>query len=317
MRRSLPVLLLLVLSMTGVIPSDGKGQPFLDRRPLHRSRSVGAARPALPNNLPSVNCSWPHPVDKCRCNGSDVVMQFPPGDAPLWAPKIYQNENYDQSMYEAVMSGIKAARQHVGSMGPVSIFFWDKQPPWDVKRYSAIARAFCYTLERKNSSHCFDGLSMIKSAVLGEQQAENTDRSYGQYGNDPCPDGYPDEYTDYLEEPLIVFVNQIGSDLAYFATRGTHEYTHTFQAAYLPNISPAWLAEGSAEYNAYHEGARANVTGGPTRARDYPGYLGEEDDPVTFWWSMVTFSLEQQIQQSWLKKAPGLKLQEALVLYNC
>ena len=291
---------------------EAKRAPFVDRAPayLKRNRLARLGRfTVVPGDEKRANCTWPHPQGKdgCRCNGTDVVMQYPPGDAPSWKPKIYQNENYNKTRLKAVMLGIKAAREVVGSMAPVSLFFFDTQKKKSA--YDEISRAFCWTLSRENTTKCDEmtnEYSPVRQAERGEAAAFNTDRCYGNNDADPqCPDTPRSnmQYDEYIEEPVIVFVNVISDDadhLPYFATRGTHEYTHTFQSAYLPGMGPAWLAEGSAEFNAYHAGANA------TDGTGWPG----GDHPVTFHWSMVEYSLKEQIQGSWLKKAPNLKLQD-------
>ena len=171
---------------------------------------------------------------------------------------------------------------------------------------------------------------MDAQADMGSAASSNTARAYGM-----CPPTCKQEpvpYTIYLEEPLIDFINFMGiskdaAGVAYFATRGTHEYTHTFQAAYVPGLGPAWLMEGGAEYNAYHEGMNANISGCPPdvcppplrrqalgwplmRHADYPGYDGDSasdqmlrssDDPVypvTFWWQVPGWSMQHRLPHS-------------------
>ena len=291
---------------------EARRAPFVDRAPayLKRIRLARLGRfPVVPGDEKRPNCTWPHPQvkDGCRCNGTDVEMEYPPGDAPSWNPKIYQNDNYNQTRFEAVMLGINAAREVVGSMEPVSLFFFDKQERKSA--YDEISRAFCWTLRRENTTKCEEITnegSPVGQAERGEPAAFNADRYYGNNDAEPqCPftPRRRLQYDVYIEEPVLVFVNIISdaaNHLPYFATRGTHEYTHTFQSAYLPGMGPAWLAEGSAEFNAYHAGANAtDGTGWPVG-----------DSPITFHWSMVEGSLRGQIQGRWLKNAPSLKLQD-------
>lgn len=147
---------------------------------------------------------------------------------------------------------------------------------------------------------CVTACADVDEATNDQGDAFNTDRAGYSVRGDECDEG---DFDEFLDEPIVMFINFIGnserSDLAYFATHGTHEYTHVFQSVHVPAMRPAWLVEGSAEYNAYHNGGNATSTPFPYQEHGYN---------LTFESQMIDFSLNLRIRPM-LRAAPSMKME--------
>jgi len=192
---------------------------------------------------------------------------------------MYMNKGYNTTLSDTVMAGIQVSRDHIGSVEPLTLIFMDQQK--NESAYDDVVAEWCKPFGL--GSTCDPGEERRAMAMRGDSDASNSLVAY------PCDE----PYSQYIQYPVVQFINVIGTDLPYFATRGTHEYTHTYQTTTLPGMNPSWLAEGSAEYNAYHEGPKAalNVTGSTT-STDLLRTAGD----VGFVPMMVDYSLKRNIQ---------------------
>jgi len=164
---------------------------------------------------------------------------------PVFSPAVFVAKGTG-SWTGDFLHAMNVSTQKLKPYGPLAIFMGDADS--DAESMKDVSRDFCWVMNRENSSRaCFEEQhDFIQAAATHQASASTSFRAYSDYG-DHCDSQASGVF---IEQATILVVNQGGQGCMF---TGLHEYTHTYQMHFLPRLDPCWLAEGSADYHAYHE----------------------------------------------------------------
>lgn len=194
-----------------------------------KRRRAAKQTSASQNKTATATCSWPHPNNKCKCNGTDIEI------VDTFSPAIYKATGIGKEWSDNFIKGFEASVKTLKPVGPTAVFMADKNSdPASIKQ---VGKALCWDLEGTNATgDCKDVIDdFVQQAKSGQPSAGTSPRNYADVG-DNCKHGGEDGIL-YAELVTITVVNQAGpdgKDPLNAAFVGLHEYTHSFQMHYLP-----------------------------------------------------------------------------------